>query len=76
MSRSLFNPKKNGRYNEGGDDEEEEEDVEDDEELEIDEESLLRHMCTHGLPDPDLLIRTSGKHALTPLASSSPPPSH
>jgi len=28
---------------------------------EITEESLARHMYTNGLPDPDLLIRTSGE---------------
>ncbi len=27
----------------------------------IDEETLSRHMYTHGMPDPDLLIRTSGE---------------
>ena len=29
----------------------------------ITEESLARHMYTNGLPDPDLLIRTSGEYA-------------
>src|SRR5580658_9404350 len=29
--------------------------------VEITEESLARHMYTSGLPDPDLLIRTSGE---------------
>ena len=56
-SQTLFNPKKTDR----NDVVDEEGDVE--EELEIDEESLLRHMCTHGLPDPDLLIRTSGNNS-------------
>jgi undecaprenyl diphosphate synthase len=27
----------------------------------ITEDTLTRHMYTHGLPDPDLLIRTSGE---------------
>lgn len=31
------------------------------EQLEIDEETLSRHMSTAGQPDPDLLIRTSGE---------------
>ena len=60
MSQSSFNSKTNDRGD--GDDGEK-----DEEELEIDEESLLRHMCTHGLPDPDLLIRTSGNLTLTNL---------
>jgi undecaprenyl diphosphate synthase len=33
--------------------------------LAIDEESLSRHLYTHGLPDPDLLIRTSGEMRLS-----------
>ncbi len=32
---------------------------------EIDEESLSRHLYTHGLPDPDLLVRTSGEMRLS-----------
>ena len=32
---------------------------------EVDEDTLLRHMCTYGLPDPDLLIRTSGEHRIS-----------
>ncbi len=32
---------------------------------EIDEETLSRHMCTFGLPDPDLLIRTSGEYRIS-----------
>jgi len=29
--------------------------------LVVDEETIARHLCTAGLPDPDLLIRTSGE---------------
>ena len=32
---------------------------------EIDEEAFNRHLDTHGLPDPDLLIRTSGEMRLS-----------
>jgi undecaprenyl diphosphate synthase len=31
----------------------------------IDEESLARHLSTHGLPDVDLLIRTGGDHRIS-----------
>ncbi len=34
---------------------------------EIDEETLSRHMYTAGLPDPDLIIRTSGEQRLSGL---------
>jgi len=33
--------------------------------LKIDEESFSEHLYTHGLPDPDLLIRTSGELRLS-----------
>jgi undecaprenyl diphosphate synthase len=32
---------------------------------EIDEELFAAHLFTHPLPDPDLLIRTSGEHRLS-----------
>jgi undecaprenyl diphosphate synthase len=32
---------------------------------EIDEDAISRHLYTHGLPDPDLLIRTSGEMRLS-----------
>lgn len=31
----------------------------------IDEAMISRHLYTHGLPDPDLLIRTGGEHRLS-----------
>jgi undecaprenyl diphosphate synthase len=33
--------------------------------LHIDEEAVERHLYTHGLPDPDLVIRTSGEMRLS-----------
>lgn len=34
---------------------------------EVDEETLSKHMCTAELPDPDLIIRTSGEKRLSGL---------
>jgi undecaprenyl diphosphate synthase len=31
----------------------------------IDEEAVARHLFTHDLPDPDLVIRTSGEHRMS-----------
>lgn len=31
----------------------------------IDEETLSRHMCTEDIPDPDILIRTSGEYRIS-----------
>jgi undecaprenyl diphosphate synthase len=32
---------------------------------EIDEDEVERHLYTHGLPDPDLLVRTSGEFRIS-----------
>jgi undecaprenyl diphosphate synthase len=32
---------------------------------EIDESTLDKHLCTLGIPDPELLIRTSGEHRIS-----------
>ncbi|MDD5340008.1 MAG: polyprenyl diphosphate synthase [Candidatus ainarchaeum sp.] len=32
---------------------------------EVDEDAISRHLYTHGLPDPDLIIRTSGEQRLS-----------
>lgn len=34
---------------------------------EVDENAISRHLYTHGLPDPDLIIRTSGEQRLSGL---------
>lgn len=32
---------------------------------EIDENTIQEHLCTYGIPDPELMIRTSGEHRIS-----------
>ena len=31
----------------------------------VNEETLIQHLCTSGMPDPELMIRTSGEHRIS-----------